>query len=170
MASLDALAEDSEIIDLLATLFNNEFTQGAAAAAASHPHEQPPTTPGLLLPTLAAPSSTRKLCKEDGCLRKNVSKGFCIRHGGGKRCQVESCDKGAKQNGVRRGSASWKAVQTIPKPEACVGPMEGGGRALPKIATAQRYKGGIAGLMVEVHISSSMTLCTSGLLLLNQAH
>ncbi|ETV99730.1 hypothetical protein H310_07788 [Aphanomyces invadans] len=81
MAALDALAEDSEIVELLSTLFNNEYMQGANGGAAAATNERDPSV-GAQPPALPAPSTTRrKLCKEEGCMRKNVSKGFCIRHG-----------------------------------------------------------------------------------------
>ena len=41
----------------------------------------------------------RRKCSFLNCTNKSVSRGLCIQHGGGKRCQHENCDKGAK-NGL----------------------------------------------------------------------
>ncbi|ETV99729.1 hypothetical protein, variant [Aphanomyces invadans] len=84
---LDALSGDMEIVELLSTVFSEEYTRGVAASAHAAATPPPDTRP-------------RKVCQTDGCHRTIVSKGSCIRHGGGKRCQVDKCDIGAKSNGV----------------------------------------------------------------------
>ncbi|KAH9157744.1 hypothetical protein LEN26_003167 [Aphanomyces euteiches] len=37
-----------------------------------------------------------RLCRIDACNRVAISRGLCIRHGGGPRCSVEGCPHGAK--------------------------------------------------------------------------
>lgn len=37
----------------------------------------------------------QKHCKVEGCTKKNRSHGVCSRHGGGRRCMIDGCTKGA---------------------------------------------------------------------------
>jgi hypothetical protein len=45
----------------------------------------------------------RKTCQYEGCVKISVSPSpYCIRHGGGKRCQHDGCNKGAAQGNTER--------------------------------------------------------------------
>jgi hypothetical protein len=45
-------------------------------------------------------TQSRKKCEVEGCTTGAVSKGLCIKHGGGKRCKIPTCDKGAEKGGL----------------------------------------------------------------------
>ncbi|KAF0721771.1 hypothetical protein Ae201684_018914 [Aphanomyces euteiches] len=92
---MKALWEDTEIVDLLSTLFHNEFQQGAATVANS---EQVATSDS---PDERPEVPSKRRCQVDGCSNVLVSKGRCIRHGGGGRCIVEGCDTSSKRGGLR---------------------------------------------------------------------
>ena len=54
-------------------------------------------SPALVVLHGRAMAARRRLrCLHDGCAKGRASKGFCIAHGGGQRCQREGCDKGAQ--------------------------------------------------------------------------
>ncbi|KAH9075900.1 hypothetical protein Ae201684P_017191 [Aphanomyces euteiches] len=72
---MKALWEDTEIVDLLSTLFHNEFQQGAATVANS---EQVATSDS---PDERPEVPSKRRCQVDGCSNVLVSKGRCIRHG-----------------------------------------------------------------------------------------
>uniref|UniRef100_K3XBW2 WRKY19-like zinc finger domain-containing protein n=1 Tax=Globisporangium ultimum (strain ATCC 200006 / CBS 805.95 / DAOM BR144) TaxID=431595 RepID=K3XBW2_GLOUD len=56
-----------------------------------------------------------RICKESGCDKYVVDHGLCIRHGGGKRCNVEDCNCRAQNRGL-----CWKhGGYTICKIEGC---------------------------------------------------
>ncbi|KAF0721778.1 hypothetical protein Ae201684_018921 [Aphanomyces euteiches] len=90
MPVYSALLKDQEIMDLLATEFATEFRLGASLS-----HDE------VALERVT--TSTRRRCRMEGCTNVVVSKGRCIRHGGGGRCRVEGCDTTAK-----RGGLCWK--------------------------------------------------------------
>lgn len=39
------------------------------------------------------------LCKAEGCNKQNAGGGYCFKHGGGRRCEVEDCTKSVQGKG-----------------------------------------------------------------------
>ncbi|KAF0721772.1 hypothetical protein Ae201684_018915 [Aphanomyces euteiches] len=83
-------------MDLLATVFHNEFLQGASSATEAAPATATPTIESIV-------ASSKRRCNVAGCANVLVSKGRCIRHGGGGRCRIDGCDTSSK-----RGGLCWK--------------------------------------------------------------
>ncbi|KAF0721773.1 hypothetical protein Ae201684_018916 [Aphanomyces euteiches] len=88
MTVCSALLQDSEVTNFLASVFKDEFHWGAASVS--------PISVRLTTPN----SPQRRHCQVEECNNFMVSKGFCIRHGGGLRCRVDGCKTSAKRNGL----------------------------------------------------------------------
>ncbi|KAG9401179.1 hypothetical protein AC1031_009933 [Aphanomyces cochlioides] len=85
--TLSSVSLDEEIQDLLTTVFYNEFCHDMD----SSDHEK-----NVPVPT----TTSKRRCKVDQCANAVVSKGRCIRHGGGGRCSVEGCETSSKREGL----------------------------------------------------------------------
>ncbi|KAG9401172.1 hypothetical protein AC1031_009928 [Aphanomyces cochlioides] len=91
---MNDLFEDEEVVSLLANVFHNEFRQGLTIAQDSEQDTAPASS------IERADTSSRRRCNFEGCNNVLVSKGRCIRHGGGGRCIVEGCATSSKRDGL----------------------------------------------------------------------
>lgn len=94
--------EPSDDIHIFATALSRPSSLLAQSRSSSSPpvdEAKPGVEPKQPLEVVVL----RRNCNFPGCTKKRKSGGFCIRHGGGKRCAAAGCEKAAQKGGFCRG-------------------------------------------------------------------